>query len=548
MKKMRCAVYTRKSSEEGLEQEFNSLDAQYESCVNYINSQKHEGWVLYNKRYDDGGLSGGTLNRAALQDLLCDVKASKIDHIIVYKIDRLTRSLYDFAKLIEILDKHEVSFVSVTQSFNTSTSMGRLTLNMLLSFAQFEREVTSERIGDKIAASKKKGMWMGGTIPLGYNTIDKKLVINTNEANIIQDIYKNYLTLKSLSLLRDYTHHMGYKTKSKIIKDGRVVGDKLFTISSLHHILTNPLYHGKIKHRDNIYDGLHAAIIDDDLWDKAQKQLQDKASYDRGKITNSKRALLQSKLYDAYHRPLTPSHTVKKGKRYDYYISHDMLKHKTTDRRCNKKQLSSQPSSISPLSQWRLSAKPLEDTISNIIKEWLHRLTADTILDKSNHQLLSFVQSVTLQQDNIHIIINSSILSAYLSYPEDQINTDILTIDHAMTIQRRGVETRLIIHDHRNQANHLNNNDDKVLLHNIAKAHYYYDHMKQGISLQTLSEETNTSIRRIQNLLRLAFISPKIITMIEQGQQPISLTTKWLLNNTFPYDWNEQYQLIKQMA
>ena len=256
-KKLRCAIYTRKSSDEGLDQEFNSLDAQREACAAYIASQKHEGWACVPDRYDDGGISGATLDRPAMQKLLADIKARKIDVVVVYKVDRLTRALTDFAKIVEVFDALKVSFVSVTQQFNTTTSMGRLTLNVLLSFAQFEREVTAERIRDKIAASKKKGMWMGGNVPLGYDAKDRSLVINEVEAETVRTLFRLYLELGSVRALQAEAQRRGLRSKT----------GQPFSYGHLYFLLQNPIYIGLIRHKKATYPGLHPPIIDQATWD-----------------------------------------------------------------------------------------------------------------------------------------------------------------------------------------------------------------------------------------------------------------------------------------
>jgi len=271
--RVRCAVYTRKSSEEGLEQEFNSLQAQREACEAFISSQRHEGWVCRSEGYDDGGFSGATMDRPALQRLLADITAKRVDIVVVYKIDRLTRSLTDFAKIVEILDARDASFVSVTQQFNTTTSMGRLTLNVLLSFAQFEREVIGERIRDKIAASKQKGMWMGGVPPLGYRVEDRRLSVIDSEAKIVRAIFRRYAELGSVRLLKEELEAQGIKSKSWTSASGRHIGDKPFSRGALYLILRNRTYLGEIVHKGQSHPGEHTPIIDQLLWDAAQAQL-----------------------------------------------------------------------------------------------------------------------------------------------------------------------------------------------------------------------------------------------------------------------------------
>jgi DNA invertase Pin-like site-specific DNA recombinase len=269
----RCAIYTRKSSDDGLEQEFNSLDAQREACEAYIKSQRHAGWIGLPDMYDDGGLSGGTMERPALKRLLEDIKAAKVQIIVVYKVDRLTRSLSDFAKIVDVLDANNASFVSVTQQFNTTTSMGRLTLNMLLSFAQFEREIAGERIRDKIAASKAKGMWMGGNVPLGYDVKDRKLVVNETEASTVRVIFQRYAELGSVALLKAELERTGIVSKRREGAGGELSGGKRFSRGALYLMLQNRLYRGEVAHKDNIYPGQHKAIIEPELWQTVQDRL-----------------------------------------------------------------------------------------------------------------------------------------------------------------------------------------------------------------------------------------------------------------------------------
>src|ERR1700756_1661106 len=313
--RVRGAIYTRKSSEEGLDQEFNSLQAQRESCEAFITSQRHEGWVCLRTAYDDGGFSGATMDRPALQQLLADITAGRIDTIVVYKIDRLTRSLADFAKIVEILDARGASFVSVTQQFNTTTSMGRLTLNILLSFAQFEREVIGERIRDKIAASKKKGMWMGGIPPLGYRAQHGKLLVIESEAEIVRAIFRRYAVLGSVRLLKDEFEARGIKSKSWTSASGRRVGGKPFSRGALYLMLQNRLYRGEIVHKGQCHPGEHPPIIDQPLWDAVQAQLAANTA-DRNSGTRTRQpSLLAGMLFDGDGNRMTPTHATKEGKR-----------------------------------------------------------------------------------------------------------------------------------------------------------------------------------------------------------------------------------------
>ena len=315
-KRLRCAIYTRKSSEEGLDMEFNSMDAQREACEAYTASQKAEGWVTVRDRYDDGGVSGGTLERPALKRLIADVEDGLVDIIVVYKIDRLSRALMDFAKLVEIFDRNNVTFVSVTQSFNTTTSMGRLTLNILLSFAQFEREVIGERIRDKFAASRKRGIWMGGSVPMGYDVKNRKLVINEAEAAIVRMIFERFVSLGSATVLARAVYAEGIRNRR-----GRPI-DK----GVIYRLLSNQVYLGKAVHKGTIYDGEHKAIITEKLWDRVQAVMQESPRGSGSRYSISANSLLKGLIYSDTGSAMTMTYTKKQDRQYRYYISMDLLK------------------------------------------------------------------------------------------------------------------------------------------------------------------------------------------------------------------------------
>ncbi len=337
----RCAIYTRKSTQDGLEQDFNSLDAQHEACAAYIASQKGCGWQVVAGRYDDGGHSGGTMDRPALARLITDIEARLVDVVVVYKIDRLTRSLMDFARMVDVFDRHGVSFVSVTQQFNTTTSMGRLTLNVLLSFAQFEREVTAERIRDKIAASKRKGLWTGGPPPLGYDVEDKALVVNEAEAETVRRLYRLYLEEKSVARLKRRADAEGIVTKLRRMKDRRsgsrtqgsephgseiLSGGRPFSRGNLYQLLANPLYIGKVVHRGQTHDGQHRAIVDDDLWDAVRALMSSNTTARKSPVNTRSPNILTGLLYEETGDRLSPTYTEKAGARYRYYISHRLMR------------------------------------------------------------------------------------------------------------------------------------------------------------------------------------------------------------------------------
>src|SRR5712671_5930562 len=345
----RCAVYTRKSSEEGLEQEFNSLHAQREACEAFIKSQAGEGWRLIRTHYDDGGLSGATMERPALQRLMADIDQGLVDAVVVYKVDRLTRSLADFAKMVEVFDARGVSFVAVTQQFNTTTSMGRLTLNVLLSFAQFEREVTGERIRDKIAASKQKGMWMGGLVPIGYDVIDRRLVVTHTEAETVREIFRRYLELGSVRLLMEDLNSRGLRSKVRVARNGKRSGGNLFFRGALYELLSNPIYIGEIRHKGVNHPGLHEPIIERELWDRTQLMLRSHAAQRSTRTRKSSASPLTGKLFDDSGQSLTPSHAVKGERRYRYYVSRNLI-NGTPD---------------SGRSGWRLPAPEIERTVAS---------------------------------------------------------------------------------------------------------------------------------------------------------------------------------------
>ena len=332
---IRCAIYTRKSCEDGLEQDFNSLDAQRLAGENYVASQIHENWRLISKHYDDGGFSGGNMNRPALKELFADIEAGLVDMVVVYKIDRLSRSLFDFSKIVEHFDKHNVSFVSVTQSFNTSNSSGKLMLNILLSFAQFERELSGERIRDKFAASLKKGMWMGGNPPLGYNVENRSLVINDEEAKTVKFIYEKFLETESYFAVTDWLNNSGYRTKIRQLTNGKTIGGGKFQKNTVLHILKNPYYKGCVTHKDQVYPGQHEAIIDEETWGRVQNVFANHEE-SRAKSCCSRNFMAPSFLKgiircESCDTVMIPTHCVKKGVRYRYYTCQKHLKFKSCD-------------------------------------------------------------------------------------------------------------------------------------------------------------------------------------------------------------------------
>ncbi len=558
MKKIRCAIYTRKSSEDGLEQEFNSLDAQYEACAAYIVSQKAEGWVLLPERYDDGGLSGGNMERPGLQRLLADIDRGAVDQILVYKIDRLTRSLADFAKMVERLDAAGTSFVSVTQSFNTATSMGRLTLNMLLSFAQFEREVTAERIRDKIAASKKKGLWMGATVPLGYAADGRSLKIAEPDAEVIRTIYDLYLKHRNTRVVKEAVDALGMKTPVRTLISGRVKGGAQFSYGHIHYILTNPVYAGRIRHHAKVYPGQHPPLIDPEVWDGIQDQLRSHALKDRTFTKRNRKGAkasaspLAGKIFDQTGDRLTPSHSkTAKGRKLRYYVSHRLVRG-TAPR---------DPSG------WRLPATELEDKVADLIRRHLSQpevranilcdATADetagigarlselfesdaaAVKDAMRH-CLKLVDRIDIAPGDMRITLSGAYLADHLNVDAVRIAEDLLTVTSAFQHRKRGVETRLIIGDAQREI-------DATLLRNIARAHRYFDLVRSGKTFAEIAESEGVSKRRVQQLIELAFLAPDVIRAVREGRQPVGITSDWLKRHAFSPIWTEQRQVFEAL-
>jgi len=537
-KLIRCAVYTRKSTEEGLEQNFNSLQAQREAAEAFIKSQKHEGWQLIKTHYDDGGFSGGSMDRPALQQLMRDIEAGKVDVIVVYKVDRLSRSLHDFAKMVEVFDRHKVSFVSVTQQFNTTTSMGRLTLNVLLSFAQFEREVTGERIRDKIAASKKKGMWMGGVVPLGYDVKERKLVINPTEAETVRFIYKRYLELGCVRTLCNDLKQKQVVTKVIPTRPGS--GGRPFSRGGLYHLLNNPIFIGQIRFREAIYDGQHEPIISSETWDAVQRLLADNRAGSISNYHKDESAPLRSKLYDALtEEQLAVTYASKNGRRYRYYMT---------------KRLKTGIRADAP-SGWRLSGPVIESTVKTVVRGMLIDQSiilsalseadapatfipyiieqARATLARDESIIEDYVRKVSIGPDRIEVKLSLAKL-----IPEGTDMPDIIVSQtKLMRMQRRNNEMRLVL-DSDNGIAAI----DSVLAKGIAQAHLWAEELFSGKadSLVELVEKHKVSEGYLKKLMPLAFLAPHIVTSILAGQQPDSLSKEKLVSRSLPLVWQEQ--------
>src|SRR5438309_2645624 len=531
---VRCAIYTRKSSEEGLEQSFNSLQAQREACEAFTASQRHEGWYTIQTPYDDGGFSGGTLDRPALQRLLDDSAAGLIDTVVVYKVDRLTRSLADFARLVEIFDAEGVSLVSVTQQFNTTSSMGRLTLNVLLSFAQFEREVTGERIRDKIAASKKKGMWMGGNAPLGYDASERTLVINSAEAETVRCIFALYRELGCVRRVKQEADRLGLSTKRSTTAGGIERGGKPFSRGHLYNLLSNPIYIGEIAHKGQLYPGQHPALIDAYTWAAVRDQLAANARDHRRKAHATEPSLLAGVLTDAQGERLTPSHAVKKGRRYRYYVS--------TEAGSDRPQ------------GWRLAAQEIEDAVIKVLADAMTRPAmllarfdpagvpgdqTSKMLDRATRfaaalnrspaerarVVRDLIEKVVIEEDAIMIRVRRSPLLGRAVMPPLSKNPGDSPIELTTPVafRRRGVEMRLVLPAVASQNDR--SKCDPTLIKAIARGRAWFEELAAGRarSLRELAERDGITRRYVRRLVDLAFLSPELAEALLQGRQSVEL-------------------------
>jgi len=558
--RVRCAVYTRKSSEEGLDQEFNSLQAQREACEAFISSQRHEGWVCLPACYDDGGFSGATMDRPALQRLIADISAGRVDTVIVYKIDRLTRSLADFAKIVEILDARGASFVSVTQQFNTTTSMGRLTLNVLLSFAQFEREVIGERIRDKIAASKKKGMWMGGVPPLGYRVEDRRLSVIHSEAEIVRAIFRRYTELGSVRLLKDELEAQGIKSKSWTSASGRVIGGKPFSRGALYLILQNRTYRGEIVHKGQSHLGEHTPIIDPLLWDAAQAQLAGNTAERNSGTRTRQPSLLTGMLFDANGNPMTPSHAVKQGTRYRYYVSRPLI---TKD----------QTESSAGL---RIPAREIEQLVPRRVRQWLldpgSIYSATRLLDPSAQRrlvararelgdswsglpatrqrglLTALIQRIDVGTNRIDIHIRPTGLGALLDVAAALLphatDAETQTLSVPVTLRRRAREIRMLIDG---TGWFATAKPDARLIKLLIRAHRFNAALagSDGVPFAALAKQEGVSPSYFTRLVRLSYLAPHITQAILDGRQPPDLTAdKLLVHSRLPLAWHDQRTVL----
>ncbi len=558
-RRVRCAIYTRKSSEEGLEQDYNSLDAQRDACEAYVRSQLHEGWVVLPAMYDDGGISGATLARPAMQRLLADIEAGGVDTVVVYKVDRLTRSLGDFAKIVEVFDRRGVSFVSVTQQFNTTTSMGRLTLNMLLSFAQFEREVTGERIRDKIAASKRKGLWMGGNPSLGYDVMDRKLVVNEAEAETVRHIYRRYVALGSVRALQEELVRDGIVSKRRVSSHGEPKGGKPLVRGALYLLLQNRIYRGEIVHKDASYPGEHPAIVDEALWEAVQRTLAANRHEREIGPRATEPSMLAGLLYDENGERLVPSHANKKGVRYRYYVSQSLLRG---------------PRSASERG-YRIPAAELDQLVSGRLRDLLadrhevleavgvYVISAAEVAalpakaqelarewptlgaSERRTRLAQLGARAVLGPESVRVELSRAGLRALLTAsndtpaPRDE-RTEPLSILIPARLKRVGMEMRMVVDGPSKAARRA---PDRSLHRLLAQAQRYGELLLDGSgrTMRELASEAGVTRSYLARVARLAFLAPSIVGAILMDEHPLALNGKALASNhRLPMKWNEQ--------
>ena len=538
----RCAIYTRKSTEEGLDQAFNSLHAQRAACENFIRSQKAEGWRIIKTHYDDGGLSGGNMERPALKALLSDIANGRVDIVVVYKVDRLTRSLADFAKLVDQFDDQDVSFVSVTQQFNTSSSMGRLTLNVLLSFAQFEREVTAERIRDKITASRKKGLWTGGVPPLGYDVVDKQLVVNREEAATVKRLFEAYLDAPSARDVLDLIEEEDLRTKKRA--NGQ--GGHLITRGPLYWILSNPIYAGYVRSGDQLYDGVHEAIIDRALWHQVQTKRE--ASAQRLGTPASAQQPLAGKLF-ADQRPLTPSSSIKNGRRYGYYVTDPGT-----------------PGREAAAMRWRLNAEKLEAALLSVIDDWITDVaTPSEVLDQPSASHIQAASSAMKRlalklsdktdteklkfwsQRIERVEVNETGLTIKFAAPRMAADFPGLSLQEPITarsqqpISRKGCGLRLIMGETHTAASTNPGVEQLLVQANKLKQQWFTEPDK---TLAEIARELGLNPADATRIIRLAFLSPALIEALLEGHATTLTQSALRRVSHIPLLWSEQEQLF----
>jgi site-specific DNA recombinase len=529
VKPVRCAIYTRVSTEHGLDQEFNSLDAQYEAASAYIKSQAHAGWTLVRSRYDDGGYSGGSTERPDLQKLLNDIRARKIDVIVVYKVDRLTRSLADFAKLVELFDAHGVSFVSVTQQFNTTTSMGRLTLNVLLSFAQFEREVTSERIRDKIAASKRKGLWVGGNLPLGYEIKDGKIAIVEEEAELVRSIFRRYLELGGVNeLLRDLSDR-NIRTKTRQLSTGATRGGVPFGRGALYYLLSNRFYIGEVKYKNEILPGEQPPIMDRPLFEAVREKSLAQWSH-RSVVRNKSDHLLTGLLFDDAGHRMIPTHATKAGVRYRYYASAPVL---------HGEAKTAPAGSIS-----RVPAADIEDTVLKSLEGHFAAQqdgsTSKALQLRDRQALVRSVAGIVVHTDKLVVRLKSD----YTDDEPDRSDDPSLTIPWQKPPSKRSRRILLPHNVSRRDVQPEQFERRARLVNAIAKGRQWLDDVVSGrvTTVQEICIREKCSVRQVNMAISLAFLAPNLVKAAVEGRLPRGIGVERLRDPLA--EWTQQFQAL----
>jgi site-specific DNA recombinase len=529
VKPVRCAIYTRVSTEQGLDQEFNSLDAQYDTASAYIKSQAHAGWTLIRSRYDDGGYSGGSTDRPDLQRLLEDIRARKIDVIVVYKVDRLTRSLADFAKLVELFDAHRVSFVSVTQQFNTTTSMGRLTLNVLLSFAQFEREVTSERIRDKIAASKRKGIWVGGNLPLGYEMKDGKIAIVEEEAELVRSIFKRYLELGSVNELVRDLRERNIRTKAKRLSTGATRGGIPFGRGALYYLLGNHFYIGEVKYKNEILPGEQPLIMDRALFEAVRKKSLAQWSH-RTVVRSKSDHLLAGLLFDDAGHRMVPTHATKAGVRYRYYVSTPFLH--------------GEAKTASAGSVARVPAADIEAVVVKLLKEHLatkqDRSTTSNVLSEDRGAVAQLVAGIVVHEDRLVVRLKSENGDEPSDSPDDR----SLTSPWQKPPSKRSREILLPHNASRSKVRPEQFERRARLVSAIARGRRWLDDVVSGrvTTVAELCTRENCSVRQVNMTISLAFLAPNLVKAAVEGRLPRGIGIERLRDPST--EWSRQFEAL----
>jgi site-specific DNA recombinase len=529
IKSVRCAIYTRVSTEHGLDQEFNSLDAQYEAASAYIKSQAHAGWTLIRSRYDDGRYSGGSTDRPDLQRLLDDIRARKVDVIVVYKVDRLTRSLADFAKLVKLFDSHGVSFVSVTQQFNTTTSMGRLTLNVLLSFAQFEREVTSERIRDKIAASKRKGLWVGGNLPLGYEMKDGKIAVVEEEAELVRSIFQRYLELGSVNeLLRDLKER-DIRTKSRLLSTGATRGGISFGRGALYYVLSNHFYIGEVKYKNEILPGEQPTIMDRALFEAVRQKSLAQWSH-RTVVRNKSDHLVAGLLFDDAGHRMIPTHATKAGIRYRYYACTPVL---------HGEAKTASAGSIS-----RVPAADIEDTIVKSLETHLASKQdgskSGPVQLRDREALAQLIEGIVAHTDKLIIRFKSDHTDEASARPDDP----SLTIAWHKPPSKRARRILLPRNASQREVQPEQFERRARLVSAIVKGRRWLDDVVSGrvTSIIELCTREKCSVRQVNMTISLAFLAPNLVKAAVEGRLPRGIGVERLRDP--PTEWSRQFQAL----